>query len=142
MRSFPYPMLNPAPFYWTGDHKHPQKVHEWIIPLDPEKNHDLSQFDAAILGIPLSRSSISASASSENPEAVRRSWKLFYPYHIEEDVDLTSLQIADIGDVRQHVTDISKCHENISEAMTAWQNNSRLFSRFALAGTIRLLPCS
>ncbi|KAA0544650.1 agmatinase family protein [Bacillus sp. BGMRC 2118] len=84
-------------------------------------NVDLQKVDAAILGVPLSRSSISASAASETPDAIRRAWKYFSTYNLDEDVDLSELWVVDLGDVKQHVTDITKCHENIREAMKSMQ---------------------
>ncbi|MDQ0340007.1 formiminoglutamase [Caldalkalibacillus uzonensis] len=117
--TYPYPQLNPPPFRWMARNTTEPKVHEWIRTIDPEQaaEYDWSQVDVTIVGIPLSRSSISASAASENPEAMRQAWKSFVPYSIDEDVDLTPLHVVDVGDVRQHVTDIPYCHRQIKEAM-------------------------
>jgi formiminoglutamase len=73
--------------------------------------------------VPLSRSSISASAASENPDAMRRAWKYFTTYNLDEDVDLSDLRVVDLGDVRQHVTDIARCHQNIRDAMHAMRTH-------------------
>ncbi|RAP74897.1 formimidoylglutamase [Paenibacillus montanisoli] len=75
------------------------------------------QLDVGLLGVPLSRSSITASAASDNPNAIRSIWKSFGTYNIDYDVDLADLRIADLGDVKMHVTDIPRCHHNIEEAM-------------------------
>ncbi|KGX91745.1 agmatinase family protein [Pontibacillus marinus] len=122
---YPYPLLNPPPFVWTKDENNPNpKVHEWIQDLSHQQGAiDWDHFDVAIMGIPLSRSSISASSASENPDAIRRAWKSFYPYNLEHDVDLTELNVVDLGDVRQHVTDIAQCHQNITDAMAAQQTH-------------------
>ncbi|WP_102346310.1 agmatinase family protein [Bacillus sp. Marseille-P3661] len=118
MKSYPYPFLNPPSFKWNkGVDIIEPKVHEWIQTIEYNEEVDWKKVDAAIVGIPLSRSSISASAASENPDAIRRAWKFFYPYNIDYDIDLTSLNIVDIGDVKQHVTNISICHQNIMAAM-------------------------
>ncbi|SFJ85249.1 agmatinase family protein [Thermoflavimicrobium dichotomicum] len=126
MRNYPYPLLNPPSFRWNApkDVQEP-KVHEWIQTLDVKEGEtvDWSHFDVAILGVPLSRSSISASAASENPDAIRRAWKYFTTYNMEEDVDLTALKVVDLGDVRQHVTDIPACHRHIQEAMVAMRTH-------------------
>ncbi|OYD06242.1 agmatinase family protein [Paludifilum halophilum] len=120
MKTYPYPLLQPPPFRWNtaGDVSEP-KVHQWIETLNPRTadETDWSSVDVTLLGVPLSRSSISASAASENPDAIRRAWKSFTPYNLEEDVDLTPLRVVDLGDVPQHVTDIAACHRNIREAM-------------------------
>ncbi|MFC4077812.1 agmatinase family protein [Salinithrix halophila] len=123
---YPYPMLNPPPFRWQAEPDLPEpKVHEWIRTLEPSAAHDTdwSRIDAAILGVPLSRSSISASAASETPEEFRRAWRSFTPYNLEEDIDLTPLSVVDLGDVRQHVTDISRCHQSIREAAATMQRH-------------------
>ena len=70
-------------------------------------------FEVGLLGIPLSRSSISASAASEFPQALRLAWKYFATYNIDLDVDLNDLAIVDLGDIRMHMTDVFQCHQNI-----------------------------
>ncbi|MEX2104913.1 MAG: arginase family protein, partial [Bacilli bacterium] len=66
-----------------------------------------------LIGIPMSRSSISPSAASENPNAIRNIWKSFSTYNIDFDIDLSDLDIVDMGDIKMHVTDIPQCHRNI-----------------------------
>jgi len=121
LSNYPYPLLAPPTFRWNKREVAEPKVHEWIQTLDPVAHERInwSEVDVTILGVPLSRSSISASAASENPDAFRRAWKHFATYNLDEDVDLTVLQVVDLGDVRQHVTDIAVCHRNIQEAMIA-----------------------
>ncbi|MFF2448063.1 agmatinase family protein [Neobacillus sp. NPDC058068] len=121
MKSFFYPKLNPPSFTWVRPEKGAvvSKVHEWIQPLTagsvPEKNN----VDFVVVGVPLSRSSISASGASEFPDAFRRAWKGFTTYNLDEDVDLAERIAVDAGDVPMHVTDIRRCHENIIEASAA-----------------------
>jgi formiminoglutamase len=74
-------------------------------------------FDVGLLGVPLSRSSISPSAASENPNAIRMIWKSFAAYNIDYDIDLSTLRIVDLGDVKMHVTDIPRCHHNIEQGL-------------------------
>ncbi len=118
--NYPYPMLNPPIFRWRNQTTEP-KVHEWIQTVSESDIPNWDTFDVSILGVPLSRSSISASAASETPDAFRRTWKSFGTYNLDYDVDLSSLNVIDLGDVRQHVTDISICHKNIREAMCTMQ---------------------
>lgn len=73
--------------------------------------------DVGVIGVPLSRSSISASGASETPWAVRQSWKSFSTYDVDHDADLTRLNVRDLGDVRMHVTDIPLCHHYIEKGM-------------------------
>lgn len=91
------------------------KVNEWIRVFNEETKNP----DVVLLGVPLSRSSISASAASENPDAFRRAWKYFQTYNLDYDIDLKDLDVVDIGNVKQHVTDIKQCHENIKQAMNS-----------------------
>ncbi|TMW70764.1 formimidoylglutamase [Alteribacter natronophilus] len=110
--------MQAPPFIWGQLKGHPEKVHEWIRPVTPGSEGFQGEADALVYGIPLSRSSISPSAASAFPEACRRSWKGFSTYNLDEDVDLSKLTVYDLGDTEQHVTDISRCHENIVRAVS------------------------
>ncbi|MEK3744964.1 agmatinase family protein [Brevibacillus sp. FSL K6-0770] len=126
MTAYPYPLLKPPSFAWDRSAAPAEpKVSEWIKTLEVATagSTDWSDYDVALLGVPLSRSSISASAASENPDAMRRAWKYFTTYNLDYDVDLQSLRVVDLGDVRQHVTDIAQCHRNIREAMAHMRTN-------------------
>lgn len=121
-KSYPYPLLKPPSFTWDRSASPAEpKVSEWIETLEvtQAKQTDWAEVDVVLLGVPLSRSSISASAASENPDAMRRAWKYFTTYNLDHDVDLSELRVVDLGDVRQHVTDIAQCHRNIRQAMHA-----------------------
>jgi formiminoglutamase len=123
MSNYPYPQLKRPPFSWDrSENGDEPKVSEWVKTLpENREEEDWADYDVTILGVPLSRSSISASAASENPDALRKAWKYFTTYNLDYDVDLCSLNVVDLGDVRQHVTDISICHTNIREAMISMQ---------------------
>lgn len=100
---------------WNRAESEDMKVKDWIVPSYGELSES---FDVVITGVPLSRSSISASAASEYPDFFRKSWNLFTTYSIDEDVDIRELRVADVGDVKMHGTNILECHENIEQAMT------------------------
>lgn len=87
---------------------------DWI---EPSYGDFSDAFDVVITGVPLSRSSISASAASEYPDFFRKSWNFFTTYSIDEAVDFRALRVADLGDVKMHGTNILQCHENIDQAM-------------------------
>ena len=123
--TYPYPQLNPPAITWQKRARVSEpKVHEWIETWDPQgHSFDWQNVDVTLLGVPLSRSSISASAASETPHAMRQAWKTFNPYNLDYDIDLTALRVVDLGDVRQHVTDIAQCHNNIYDAMVAMRTH-------------------
>ncbi|WP_082235245.1 agmatinase family protein [Halobacillus massiliensis] len=120
MNEYPYPMLEPPVMIYpkTTDKSADLKVHEWIENAG-SSSLDWEKYDVTILGVPLSKSSISTSAASDNPEAMRQVWKSFSTYNLEEDIDLAQLKVMDLGNVRQHATDISLTHQKTKEAMEA-----------------------
>ncbi|GIO24201.1 agmatinase family protein [Oceanobacillus sp. J11TS1] len=124
MSNYPYPMLNRPSMIWTKqtDQAHDIKVHEWIETVGDTKVN-WSDYDVTILGVPLSKSSISTSAASDNPDAMRQAWKSFGTYNLDEDLDLASLKVIDLGDVKQHVTDIEYTHRQIRGAMAAMRSH-------------------
>lgn len=134
---YPYPLLQAPSFRWRGSSVGLEpKVNEWIrtLDLDGAGETDWLQVDVTLFGVPLSRSSISASAASETPDAMRRAWKYFATYNVDYDVDLSPLAVVDLGDVRQHVTDIATCHRNIQEAMVAMRKHHPHTFPLALGG--------
>jgi formiminoglutamase len=118
LKSFLYPKTNPPSFTWLRPENGViSKVHEWIQPITHVTNpEEAKNAEVVILGVPLSRSSISASGASEFPEAFRRSWRGFATYNLDDNVDLAEMTVLDAGDVPMHVTDIRKCHDNIIQA--------------------------
>ncbi|MFC7322611.1 agmatinase family protein [Halobacillus campisalis] len=120
MTNYPYPMLERPERIWTKptDQLRDLKVHEWVEYIG-EGPINWEEYDVTILGAPLSKSSISTSAASENPEAMRQAWKSFGTYNLDEDIDLAALKVLDLGNVREHVTDIQWTQQQIREAMAA-----------------------
>ncbi|MCY9657640.1 formimidoylglutamase [Paenibacillus chondroitinus] len=90
------------------------KVAQWIRPWD---GHE--ELLAGIVGVPLSKSSISHSGASTTPAAVRAAFKSFTTYSMEYGVDLQDLAVRDFGDIQMHVTDIAECHRRIEESLRA-----------------------
>jgi formiminoglutamase len=69
--------------------------------------------DIAILGVPLSKPSISHSGASFAPDAIRRCLNSFTTYNIEEETDISSKRMLDFGDITMHPTSIEECHQRI-----------------------------
>src|SRR5438067_899229 len=93
LNRFLTPKIVPPSFIWTNpSNGEISKVHEWIQPLtnldDSKKN---KKPDIVMVGVPLSRSSISASAASEFPDFFRRAWKGFTTYNLDYDLDLSQM---------------------------------------------------
>lgn len=84
-------------------------VHHWV--------KQEGEADVILFGAPLSRSSISASAASEYPEAFRKMWKGFATYNLDEQIDLTNISVRDAGDVQMHTTNIKESHRRIEETV-------------------------
>ncbi|MBM7566373.1 formimidoylglutamase [Paenibacillus sacheonensis] len=74
---------------------------------------------AGIVGVPLSKSSISVSSASTAPAAIRAAFKAFTTYSLEYGVDLQDMAVRDLGDIHMHVTDIAECHRRIEESLRA-----------------------
>nr|WP_309101706.1 agmatinase family protein [Fredinandcohnia onubensis] len=89
----------------------PTYVHQWVKPLSVLEHTP----DLILYGAPISRSSISVSGASLYPTEFRRMWKGFATYNLDENVDLSSFQVADAGDVAMHTTDILLSHQRIQK---------------------------
>ncbi|WP_052807418.1 agmatinase family protein [Risungbinella massiliensis] len=99
------------------------KVSEWIIPWDGKVSLEIG-----MIGVPLSKSSISVSSASMTPNALRELFPNVTTYNVDHDVDLQELVIRDLGDVKMHVTDIRQCHTNIYHALqTLYQVMPKIF---------------
>lgn len=113
-----YPIEPPAFFWQRNKQVEDPKVKDWINQFNHRDEEVLKEkWDVVLVGVPLSRSSISVSGASEFPEYFRRSWKGFSTYNLDYERDLMDLSVLDLGDVKMHVTDIQKCHSNIKEVM-------------------------
>lgn len=89
------------------------RLSEWIEQtVDPT-----NRYDFAILGVPLSKSSISFSGAHAHPQQFRQLLSAFTTYNMDEDIELSALRAVDLGDVAMHVTDILRCHANIEGAL-------------------------
>ncbi|RDU36504.1 formimidoylglutamase [Neobacillus piezotolerans] len=110
--------LEPTQFAWRRDTetKDP-KVKDWIFQAGGDFSFNEGGWDIAVLGVPLSRSSISVSGASEFPEAFRRAWGGFSTYNLDYGTDLKELKVLDLGNVKMHFTDIARSHDNITQAM-------------------------
>ncbi|QQE79277.1 agmatinase family protein [Alicyclobacillus sp. SO9] len=86
-----------------------------------------AEFDAALLGAPLSKTSISHSAAFQLPDAIRKSFQAFTPYSVHHRLNLADrLRVVDIGNVQMHKTDLGLCQQNIEAAAKSyWQQHRK-----------------
>lgn len=70
-----------------------------------------------LVGLPLSKPSISHSGASFAPEVMRSIFKNMATYAVEEDLDLSSVSFYDFGDVLMHVTDLAESHHRVEETL-------------------------
>ncbi|MFC7370128.1 formimidoylglutamase [Fictibacillus iocasae] len=69
-----------------------------------------------IVGIPLSKTSISHSGAHLAPETIRSMMHTLTTYQIGSGHDLWGESITDFGDVTMHVTDLAECQSRIKES--------------------------
>lgn len=77
---------------------------------------DASQF--SIIGVPLSKTSISHSGASFAPATIRKMLSSYSTYHIEDQIDLKDFQVTDFGDITMHVTDFEESRNRIKSTIS------------------------
>ncbi|TLS38328.1 formimidoylglutamase [Pseudalkalibacillus caeni] len=73
--------------------------------------------DVGIVGVPLSKSSISHSGAAFAPGSIRKALRAFSTYSMEEDLDLNDVRITDFGDIQMHITDIMESQQRIERVL-------------------------
>jgi formiminoglutamase len=73
----------------------------------------------ALIGAPLSKTSISHSGAHLSPQTIRNMLDAYATYHIETERDMKELSLYDCGDVSMHVTDLQECHRRIEQTVAA-----------------------
>jgi formiminoglutamase len=116
------------------------KVSDWIQPyqegipiqssasgrsVNQGRNRSVNQvkgpFDVAIIGAPLSKTSISHSAASRLPDSIRSAFQSLTPYNMNHRIDISErLSAVDIGNVVMHLTDLPLCQANIEDAVQSY----------------------
>ncbi|WP_078549925.1 formimidoylglutamase [Litchfieldia alkalitelluris] len=70
-----------------------------------------------LIGVPLSKSSISHSGASFSPTVIRRMLQSFTTYCSSSEIDLVNSLITDFGDVVMHATDITESQSRIKSTI-------------------------
>lgn len=95
--------------------RHFPKATELLRPWDREQKLD----GPTIIGVPLSKPSISHSGASFTPGVVRKLFQSYSTYAVEGEVDLRdSTVLMDAGDIHMHATDIKESYRRIEETVT------------------------
>lgn len=89
------------------------KVNQWITPWD-----GVEPIEIGIIGAPLSKAAISFSGAFGTPNQLRLLFPTLTTYNLDEDIDLTSLAVRDLGDIPMHITDVVQSHQNIEDGLT------------------------
>ncbi|RXJ00283.1 formimidoylglutamase [Anaerobacillus alkaliphilus] len=87
-----------------------------------------------IVGAPLSKSSISHSGAHLAPSTIRKAFSAFTTYSIEDDCELSSFEIQDLGDIVMHVTDIVHSQDRIYKTLSEIYATNRKFLPIILGG--------
>jgi formiminoglutamase len=99
-------LLVPRDYVWED--KNERRVSNWLQPRD-----GVERIDAGLFGAPLSNGSSSPMPSWAAPNAIRASFAENTTYSADYDVDLQSLRVRDLGNVRMHSTDPRKSQDRI-----------------------------
>ncbi|EMT44816.1 formimidoylglutamase [Anoxybacillus flavithermus] len=92
--------------------RHMKKANELLVPWDGKHASHIG-----LLGVPLSKSSISHSGASFAPQTIRQALSFFSTYSIESGIDLADVMITDYGDIVMHPTDIVESQKRIAETV-------------------------
>ncbi|MGS2779157.1 formimidoylglutamase [Robertmurraya sp. GLU-23] len=93
--------------------RHVTKVSETIVPFSKGEKGEIG-----IIGLPLSKTSISLSQAAEAPQKIRSHFKSFTTYSGETDKDHHDMKILDYGDCLTHPTDLTESIERIYQSVS------------------------
>jgi formiminoglutamase len=79
----------------------------------------------ALLGAPLSKTSISHSGAFLAPQTIRSMLQSFSTYSIEKETDMWDSVISDFGDIEMHVTDLHESQNRIYSALKEVQEQQK-----------------
>jgi len=105
------------------------KIADWITAWD-----GTAEVDFGIVGLPLSKSSISHSGASMAPKAIRELFSAYSTFVVEDKINLNSLDVQDLGDILMHPTDILGSQERIEKTLTKLYDKQRKMIPLLLGG--------
>jgi formiminoglutamase len=90
--------------------------------------------DVGLIGVPLSKTSISHSGAVFAPGTIRKALGAFTTYSIEDDLDLGNWNISDLGDITMHVTDQVLSQKRVYETLEQLYTDNNHFLPIILGG--------
>lgn len=90
------------------------KMAHWVKPWDGKE-----KIEIGIIGLPLSKSSISHSGAFMAPKAMRELYSAYSTYVTEDKVNLNKMKVTDVGDIQMHPTDIVGSQKRIEDTLRA-----------------------
>lgn len=94
----------------TFQDRYVKKANELLVPWKQAGN-------IGVIGVPLSKSSISHSGAALAPQAIWQALSFYSTYSIEAGIDLADITVTDYGDVVMHPTDIVESQGRIAETV-------------------------
>ncbi|MGR9048548.1 formimidoylglutamase [Halobacillus faecis] len=92
--------------------RHTTKVDETVSYYEPGKTGDIG-----LIGLPLSKTSISLSGASEAPGSIRKALGSYSTYSGEKDKSYEGVQLLDFGDVLVHPTDNEETRKRLKTSV-------------------------
>lgn len=96
----------------TFQDRYVKKANELLVSWDGKQAGNIG-----VIGVPLSKSSISHSGAAFAPQAIRQALSFYSTYSIEAGIDLADITVTDYGDVVMHPTDIVESQRRIAETV-------------------------
>ena len=92
--------------------KQERRVSNWVTTWDFEES-----IDVGIVGVPLANGSLLPAGVDSTPNAIRKAMVYCTTYNPDLGVDIQSLRVRHVGDVRLHVSDVLDSHRRIETAL-------------------------
>ncbi|MFC0272692.1 formimidoylglutamase [Metabacillus herbersteinensis] len=124
MENLPY-LTHEAKFKDSGIHRASELLKRW-------GNETVEGL--GLIGVPLSKPSISHSGASFAPETIRKMMNAFTTYSIQQDTDLIASSITDFGDILMHVTNLEESHRRIESSIETILQSSPSMKPIFLGG--------
>lgn len=90
-----------------------RRISNWITTWDLKE-----EIDVGVVGIPLAKGTHMPAGVDTTPNAIRKAMVYYTTYNPDLGVDIQSLRVRHVGDVRLHATDLLENHRRIETALT------------------------